>query len=275
MVDETEIVEEAEEVEGGMPKYKGHPRLRLLEDSRKSVQKLRIEMRNRVFAYNEGEDQQTQLAENVLTLISDTTERLERDLDRIIEKEIKGYEIYNYWLGHVRGIGPSFAAQLISYLFPPTPEKGPSAWYAACGLYPQWHPDEEHPRGGEYHLPRPRAGGGKITYHPRMRVMMYNVCTSFVRQKPENSFYRRMYEQYKADLIRKHKTDEMTPELVWPAWRIESVARVKTIKLFLSHLWDAWSNMLGFEPRPPYIVEKEPGVHLFIPRPIPENGDKV
>ncbi len=59
----------------------------------------------------------------------------------------------------------------------------------------------------------------------------------------------------------------------WPLHRIESVARWKMVKLFLAHLWEAWSDAEGIERRVPYVVEKLG--HQLIPRPMPDGKGKI
>ena len=111
-------------------------------------------------------------------------------------------------------------------------------------------------------LPRPRAGGGKITYHPWLRRCLHNVATSFVRN---GGYYREVYDEGKARLTAFHEGDEN-----WPPHRLDAVARWKTVKLFLAHLWEKWLESEGQNGRRAYVVDQLGHSYKAPPEP---NGD--
>jgi hypothetical protein len=59
----------------------------------------------------------------------------------------------------------------------------------------------------------------------------------------------------------------------WPLNRVDSAARWRMIRLFLSHLWEAWCEAEGIEKRAPYVVERMG--HQYIPRPLPTGTGKI
>ena len=190
---------------------------------------------------------------SIYSQVASMAEDIEQRLDEAIKDELESnWPVYNVWLRHVKGIGPGLSAQLLSFLLPPIPEKGPSSWYKAAGLVPT-----ENDKG-QFRLPRPTKDGGKITYHPYLRRCLYNVSTSFVRN---GGFYRQMYDQTKARLVAIHAGDPN-----WIPFRIDRTARWKAVKIFLAHLWEAWSECEGLPSRLPYVVEVLG--HQMIPRPM-------
>jgi hypothetical protein len=234
--------------------------LRSMVETQRSVEKLRIQVGNRVGVLERGQDAAEEPVPEEYQRVLDRIMEIEADLDAAVVKQLRTYPVWDYWLRHVRGIGPSLAGKMLALLLPPIPTKGPSSWYKAAGLAPELRPD------GQMRLPRPRAGEGKITYHPHLRAALYLVGTSFVRN---GAYYRGIYEERKARLQQQHEGDKE-----WPKIRVDMVARWATVKLFLAHLYEAWCEVEGIERRMPYIVEY--GQHHYIARPMPrEDGKKI
>lgn len=233
--------------------------LRYLHDTQVSLEKLRISLSNRVSAIERGVDGVVNPIPAIYQRLQDGLGLLERETDEAIAIELKGWPVYNEWLRHVKGIGPSLSGQLLALLLPPIPEKGPSSWFKAAGLTPEVRPD------GLRRLPRPRTGEGRVTYHPWLRRCLYNVATSFVRN---GGYYRTVYDRGKAQLQELHRDEE-----AWPPHRVDSVARWRMVKLFLSHLWEAWCEADGIKRRPPYVTERLG--HQYIPRPLPTGKGKI
>ncbi|KKL96757.1 hypothetical protein LCGC14_1841330 [marine sediment metagenome] len=180
-----------------LPKSQDTP-LRGLHDTRQSIQKARVQMGNRISALEKGVDTATDPIPEVYTRSANALEGIEHDIDLAIIKELGIWHVWNAWLCHVKGIGPSLAGQMLALLLPPLAERGPSTWYKAAGLAPELRPD------GTYRLPRARAGEGKTTHHRMLRRCLYNVGTSFVRN---GGFYREQYDTGKRRLFRQHMWD--------------------------------------------------------------------
>lgn len=234
--------------------------LRYLLDTQISIEKLRIGMGNRVSAMTLGVDENAAPVPSIYERLHTMANDMEAEVDKAIAAELRAWPVYEAWLSHVRGIGPALAGQMLAFLLPPIPTKGPSSWYKAAGLAPEERAD------GYMRLPRARAGEGTITYHPYLRRCLHNVATSFVRN---GGYYRTVYEERKARLQELHRADTEH----WPPHRIESTCRWQTIKFFLSHLWEAWCEEEGIERRPAYVIEQLG--HQYIHRPMPEGKKKI
>lgn len=234
--------------------------LRYLHDTQVSLEKFRIGIGNRVSAMARGVDGAERPVPEAYGRVFELAQQMEDQIDTAIGSELKNWPVYREWLSHIKGIGPSLSGQMLALLLPPIPTKGPSSWYKAAGLAPEQRPD------GLMRLPRARAGEGKITYHPWLRRCLYNVATSFVRS---GGYYRDVYDRAKARLVELHRNDTDH----WPPHRLDSVARWETVKLFLSHLWEAWCEIEGIERRQAYAIEKLG--HQYIPRPMPQGKGKL
>lgn len=235
--------------------------LRHLHDTRVSVQKLRVQIGNRLSSLERGVDHVDRPVPNVYDQVAGMAAEMEKALDHSIQQELQAWPVYDAWLGHVKGIGPGFSGQLLAMLLPPIAGKGPSSWYKAAGLYTEQ-------RDGLSRLPRARAGEGKITYHPWLRQCLWNIGESFVKQGG-GGYYRNVYDQAKARLSALHMGDAS-----WPPHRLHSVAKWKTVKLFLAHLWEAWAELEGIPQRPPYPIDVL-GHTGYIPRPMPQDGKRI
>lgn len=252
--------------------------LRYLHDTQVSLEKFRIQLGNRVSAIARGVDDAERPVPEAYDRVRVLAEQMETEIDKAIKDELASWPVWDQWLRHVKGIGPSLAGQMLALLLPPLPDKGPSSWYKAAGLSPEVRPD------GLHRLPRARKGEGKITYHPWLRRCLYNVATSFVRN---GGYYRTAYERQKARVLENAQRD---PDQ-WPPHRIDSTARWIVVKLFLSHLWDAWCAAEGITSRGPYGLTTLPDGtkvirvvladgahqdHAFVERPLPtEGGGKI
>jgi hypothetical protein len=229
-----------------------------MHDTQVSLEKIRIQVGNRVAALTAGTDQvadPTVLAyERLHQILKDQEEEFEAMMASIAAE----HPVWP-WLSRVRGIGPALGSQMLSMLMPPLEDRGPSTWYKAAGLTVELRPD------GTYRLPRARAGEGKITYYPRLRRCLHNVAESFVRQ---GGYYRKIYDERKAALTAKHSGDKE-----WPQHRLDSVARWAMVKLFLAHLYEEWAGSIGIEGRRAYVVEKLG--HHYVPPPQPEGKTKI
>lgn len=170
--------------------------LRVLYNTSLSLQKLRIGIDNRVSALEKGFDKADESVPPVYARISELANKMEGEIDGAIADELeRSWPVYTDWLCHVRGIGPSLSGAMLSLLLPPLADRGPSTWYKAAGLYVEQHED------GTSRIPRPHKGGGKVTYHIGLRVLLYNVATSFVRL---GGYYREAYDRRKERLFALH-----------------------------------------------------------------------
>ena len=229
--------------------------LKLLEQTRVSLEKLRIQMGNRISALERGTDDATDEIALTYQRIYEASQGWEEEVESLLARQVRAHPVWDYWLKHVKGVGPGLAAQMLALLLPPLPDRGPSTWYKAAGLIV-----EEH--DGLNRLPRARAGGGKIQHHPWLRRCLWLLATSFVRV---GGYYREVYEDRKARLQAQHAGDAN-----WPPYRLDSVARWITVKLFLAHLWEVWLEAEGKTGRRAYVIDHLGHHYVAPPRP---NGD--
>lgn len=238
--------------------------LRNLHDTAASIEKARISVGNRIDALKRGVDGAVRPVPEIYEEVMDMLVAVEHRIDEGIIEELRPYAVWNTWLSHVRGVGPSLGGQLLALLLPPLADRGPSTWYKAAGLVAELQPD------GLMRLPRPRKDGGKITYHPRLRRDLWNLAKSFVMV---GGYYRTIYDQNKARLTEKHRDE---PE-IWPPHRIEAASRWATVKLFLSHLYSEWliadGLSSGDEERRSYVVDVLG--HHYIPAPKWDGKRKI
>lgn len=106
-----------------------------------------------------------------------------------------------------------------------------------------------------------RRRGQKITWNPKLRSVCHNIEKSFVRAR--TSQYRPYYDEYKDYYNRKD------PHL--SAGHRDARAKRKTVKLFLSHLFEMWYRMKGLKPPKTYAEEQLGHVH-HIPPPESEEA---
>ena len=92
------------------------------------------------------------------------------------------------------------------------------------------------------HLRRYRAGETP-TWYPRLRKTLYLVGESFVRV---GGYYQEFYREWKAAYAGKHPTK--------PPWLIDRIARWRTVKLLLSHMYYEWCEIDGIPCGPPYAI---------------------
>ena len=183
--------------------------------------------------------------------VTSTLAKLEQETKDLIAQEVKQHPAW-YWMEKVKGIGPQTASLMLAYLLPPIPEKGPSSWYKAAGLYAI---PVEGKNGPESRMPRYQhlKSGEKATWHPRLRRNLYVVGTSLMRA---GGFYYDFYIQAKEAYTNKH-----------PDWkgRNHAVAFWKMVKLFLAHLYEVWAQAEGVEVRGPYPMEILGHVKIEVP----------
>lgn len=110
-----------------------------------------------------------------------------------------------------------------------------------------------------------RKKGELVDWNPKMRMLGWKIEKQFVMQ---GEGYRTIYEKEKERLQTLRPTPQDCPNYEkckaklkkreQPACKghIEKMARRKTVKLFLSHLWEKWRQIEGLPVRQPYIIEK-------------------
>lgn len=109
-----------------------------------------------------------------------------------------------------------------------------------------------------------RRKGENINWNPKMRTLSWKIGKQFVMQ---GQGYRQIYDKDKDRLTDQrmpigacHKYEECRSKLKTrkePACKghIDAMAKRKAVKMFVSHLYEAWRNIEGLPTRPPYVLE--------------------
>jgi hypothetical protein len=102
--------------------------------------------------------------------------------------------------------------------------------------------------------PKARAGE-MIDWNPELKKLLYLVSDQFVRQR--SSPYRKVYEEAKLTYMNRpdlmKEIEKKQKGEVKGTAHIEAMARRKTVKLFLSHLWETWRKLEGLPTPEPYV----------------------
>jgi hypothetical protein len=207
-----------------------------------SIQRQRIAMGNRVDAYD-------RLGYEVLAAqgIASQLKGIEKDTAKQIAKMVKKEPVYAY-LGNIKGCGPTIAAALISEIGDPGRFKTISKLWAYAGLAVK---DGKSQR---------RTRGETANWNQNLRKLAIGVLVpQFIKLKHNGDCLgRRLYDQYKAYYT------ERDGETLTPG-HIESRARRKVAKVFMSCLWVAWRTIKGQSISVPYAMTLPGHSHMVTP----------
>jgi len=181
--------------------------------------------------------------------------------------------IYQAWLKHVKGIGPTLSAAIITRIGAVDRFETASSLWAYGGL------DVRNGRA------RKKQKGEKANWDPELRKLIaFKVPEQFIQGKGKNWFGRNLYDQYKAFYEQVH--DERCP--VWShsdkkitnggakatvngqgcsrKGHINNMAKRKVGKVFLACLWAVWRELQGLPTREPYATTLKNHTHLISPK---------
>lgn len=104
-----------------------------------------------------------------------------------------------------------------------------------------------------------RQGQRKVTgqladFNPDFKKLCYLIGDQFIKQR--ESPYRKLYDQFRLDYenrpdLMKERDDRKGGQSKGTA-HINAMARRKTVKIFLSHLWEEWRTVEGLPTPEPY-----------------------
>lgn len=167
--------------------------------------------------------------------------RMEKDIVKYIEKETENHIMYE-WLMNIKGIGPIFAAGLLSHINIRVADHASSVWRYS-GLVPG----------------QKRVAGEKLDYSPSMKTLCWKIGESFVKSKGK---YREIYNSSREFYDRKFPTKVLGGEKVVKGKKIKwykytdghkyAMAKRRTVKLFLSDMWLEWRVMENLPISVPY-----------------------
>ena len=251
-----------------------HYLLRNLVDIYYDFQGQRIQTQLRIGASKrENSLTDDQLSIYGITTIFENAQNFERDIERLIVKQLKHHALYNQYLALITGIGPMLGAGLIAYIDDIENYKHASSlWqYAGYGanrfcpkckkptfvekkfstgkISKQLQPFEKCPvcNSTTKFIIQKRTSGYLINWNPRLKQMAWKAGKSFVKQSPKRSKYRKLYTSIKKAERRRH------PD--YSDGHIDNATMRKVVKIFLVHLWQTWRRQLGLETSEPYTKQ--------------------
>ena len=165
---------------------------------------------------------------------------MEETIEKMLAKEIHEHPLWKTFLFHVKGVGESIAAVIISEF---DINKAPtvSNLWSFAGLAP----------GKDR-----KVKGQKCPYNQFLRAKLCGVLgSSFLKcNSPYREFYDNMKNRLEAKdwgMLSKHPTDKKRPK----AGHQHKAANRYMIKMFLRDLYVAWRTIEGLEVRKPYQEE--------------------
>lgn len=254
-----------------------------------AIQKLRIQAELRTKAFKRDE----RLSELEAKELHLWTDELLKNIENTIKKEmkvlLKDIPIYTEFLEKIKGIGECLAGSLYAGIYDIKRFATVSKLWKYCG---QAVIDGEAPR---------KKKKEKIHWSPFLRMTIYKITDSFIKQNPEKSQYRRLYDEFKlfyqkkfpqweicyncgTKMVQKkvgmkcpeckktqtgvphptRKTKDKKPIFRYTKNHIHNMAKRKVAKIFLEHLFVKWWEIdYGVVPTEPWIMT-QPGHSTYI-----------
>jgi len=162
----------------------------------------------------------------------------EKQLAKRLDGWSKHHPIRIHFLSRIRGLGPILSSGLIAWLNPVSRFSNISKIWKYCGMAPG----------------QKRKHGEKLGYNPRLKTFMWKIASSFEKQNPEKSRYRRLYEEKKQyylnreDLRKAIEHGEKGAKL-----HVRLMAMRYTVKRFLADLWIEWRRLEQLPITKPYV----------------------
>ena len=197
------------------------------------IQGVRIALGNKTWATeNAGNVAIPQIYVDMIDQLKD----MEKGLIREASQQLKTHPAWDTWGKHVKGFGPTLAMQLFGQIGDIGRFDTVSKLWKYCGLGVT---DGKADR---------RRKGEKLSYSPRLKTLLYNIGTSFLKTK---SPYRDIYDEKK--LVYETRKDESGKE--WSKLRIHLASMRIMEKIFLAHMWQKWREAEGLLIREEYVFD--------------------
>ena len=268
------------------------PILRSLVEIYYDFQHQRIITSNRIFGNVEQHNiSEESLQEYGVADLLKKAESFEKDVKKLLTKEMPKYQIYNDYLIKIMGIGPTLSAGLLAHIEDITKFDNISKLrqYAGFGMNaycskckkPAFFMAEFKKRDGKVtkvkrlspmkncpicgektkDIIQRRIQGYQGNWNNKFKVLCWKISGSFVKQKAFkkdgktiNSGYRLLYDQFKEEELRKHPKQIKNEEgkIQFNKGHINDRALRRVVKLFLSHLWIVWRTQRNLSITSPY-----------------------
>ena len=206
----------------------------------------------------------------------------EKDIEKLIVRQLKNHALYTQYLSKIQGVGPLIAAGLIAYIDDIEKFKHVSSlWqYSGYGMNrycgkckkptfievdyetgktaKKLHPLEKCPicKTKTTAILQRRTTGYQSNWNDRLKVLAWKASTSFMKQKAANSKYRKLYEQIKKAERKEHPKKVVSKgKTMFNDGHINNRTLRKISKIFLAHLWQTWRRQQGLEATEPYAKQ--------------------
>lgn len=234
--------------------------LRILVESFYDMQKLRIAMGGRIYAYSKAGLLDYIDPGPSLAKLKEAEKELEKEITSVVMK----HPLWDAWFKDVKGIGPIMAAGIIAWRDDISKSDTISAFWKYHGLAPG----------------QGRHKGEKLDYNPKAKTLAWKVGVQLLKAKGHYTdiYYsaKLAYEQ-RVDIKGKHEhiigyvTKNGKKEPKYEAeggpksykLHIHYMALRKMIKRFLADTWVMWRRIEGLPVTEPYIFSeraKEKGI---------------
>lgn len=150
-----------------------------------AIQNLRIQAQLRIKAFIRDKRLDKKEAKKLHLWNDEILKSMEHTIKKEMETLIADIPIYDEFFKKIKGIGPCLSGSLYSGIYDISRFATVSKLWKYCG---QDVVDGEAPR---------RQKGKKITWNPFLRMTMHKITDSFIKQNPEKSQYRRLYNEAK------------------------------------------------------------------------------
>lgn len=176
----------------------------------------------------------------------------EKQLARRLNAWSKHHPLRIRFFNRIQGIGPIFSSALIAWLSPISRFSNISKLWKYCGLAPG----------------QKRKRGRKLDYNPHLKTLMWKIAGSFEKQKPEKSYYRRVYQAKKKEYLERADLKRAIEKKVKGArLHVRLMAMRYASKRFLADMWLFWRRLEGLPVTEPYViaVAGHSGVEEWVP----------
>lgn len=214
--------------------------------------------------------------------IMENAKNFEKDIEKLIVRQLKNHALWTQYLSKIQGIGPLIAAGLISYIDDIEKfDHVSSLWqYSGYGMNrfctvckkptyvevkydtgkvaKKLHPFESCPicNNKTITLLQKRTPGYQSNWNDKLKVLAWKASNSFVRRPAAKSKYRKLYDKIKKEEHKLHpKKIVSNGKTSFNDGHLHNRALRKVSKIFLAHLWQTWRRQEGLEASEPYVKQ--------------------
>lgn len=227
----------------------------------------------------------------------------EKELGKKLDHWSADHPLRVQYLSKIKGIGPIFSSGIIAYLSPISRFDTISKVWSYCGFSAIHYESEcedghkiistspltvcpvqirgegkgkRKPCGAKIiksekvNTPPRRKRGYYVAYNDKLKTFMWKIGVSFLKQNPQRSYYRRLFEEKKKYYTnRPDLAKELKEGKKGAKGHIHAMALHYVIKRFLANLWIKWREIEGLPTRKPYAIEYL-GHTTYEPPPVDE-----